>query len=223
MFDAMMQWLPEAGELSVHSSMMLSLIFFAASFVLVPRTFLCLGAGVSFGLVAVPVILPSTMLGGILAFLAARYFFSERVHAYVDARPRLRRFATAVDEEGWRVVALLRLASPVPNAVQNYLFGLTRIGFLPFAVTTFVFSIPQVVLYVYLGSAGRAVLLDENLSTLNRVMLGAGLVSILVAALLIVRRVRFDADPAAAEAAKDGLTSGLTRNLKFLARPRKPI
>jgi uncharacterized membrane protein YdjX (TVP38/TMEM64 family) len=134
------------------------------------------------------------MLGGILAFLSARYFFSERVQAYVDARPRLRRFATAVDEEGWRIVALLRFASPVPNAVQNYVFGLTRIGFVPFAVTTFIFSIPQVVLYVYLGSAGRAVLLDESMSTLNRVMLGAGLLSILVAAFLIVRRVRFDAD-----------------------------
>jgi uncharacterized membrane protein YdjX (TVP38/TMEM64 family) len=196
MVDAVMQWLPNGGDLSVHSSMMLSLIFFTASFVLVPRTFLCLGAGVSFGLAAVPVILPSTMLGGILAFLSARYFFSERVQAYVDARPRLRRFATAVDEEGWRIVALLRFASPVPNAVQNYLFGLTRIGFVPFAVTTFIFSIPQVVLYVYLGSAGRAVLLDESLSALNRVVLGAGLVSILVAALLIVRRVRSDADRA---------------------------
>lgn len=206
MVDAVMQWLANAGDLSVHSSMMLSLIFFVASFVLVPRTFLCLGAGVSFGLAAVPVILPSTMLGGILAFLSARYFFSERVHAYVDARPRLRRFATAVDEEGWRVVALLRFASPVPNAVQNYVFGLTRIGFLPFAVTTFVFSIPQVVLYVYLGSAGRAVLLDESLTTLNRVMLGAGLVSILVAALLIVRRIRFDADRRSASRYRDGLT-----------------
>jgi uncharacterized membrane protein YdjX (TVP38/TMEM64 family) len=72
-----------------------------------------------------------------------------------------------VDEEGWRVVALLRFASPLPNAVQNYVFGLTRIGFLPFAITTFLFTIPQVMLYVYLGSTGRA-LLDENLSTLNR-------------------------------------------------------
>jgi uncharacterized membrane protein YdjX (TVP38/TMEM64 family) len=200
MYDAVMQWLLEAGDLSVNSSIMLSLIFFGASFVLVPRTFLCLGAGASFGLAALPVILPSTMLGGILAFLSARYFFSERLHAYVDARPRLRRFATAVDEEGWRVVALLRLASPVPNAVQNYVFGLTRIGFLPFAVTTFVFSIPQIVLYVYLGSAGRAVLLDESLSTLNRLVLGAGLVSILVAALFIIRRVRSDADRAGLEA-----------------------
>jgi uncharacterized membrane protein YdjX (TVP38/TMEM64 family) len=196
MHDAVMQWLSEGRDLGVNSSIMLSLIFFAASFVLIPRTFLCLGAGASFGLAAVLVILPSTMLGGILAFLSARYLFSERLHTYVDARPRLRRFATAVDEEGWRVVALLRFASPLPNAVQNYVFGLTRIGFWPFAITTFVFSIPQIVLYVYLGSAGRAVLLDESLSTLNRILLGVGLVSIFVAALLVFRRVRLDTERA---------------------------
>ena len=205
MYDAMMQWLSEGRDLGVNSSIVLSLIFFAASFVLIPRTFLCLGAGASFGLAAVFVILPSTMLGGILAFLLARYLFSERLHVYVDARPRLRRFATAVDEEGWRVVALLRFASPLPNAVQNYVFGLTRIGFLPFAITTFVFSIPQVVLYVYLGSAGRAVLLDESLSPLNRVVLGIGLVSILVAALLVFRRVRLATERSGMTIADDKL------------------
>lgn len=204
MYDAAMQWLSEGRDLSLDSSVMLSLIFFAASFVLIPRTFLCLGAGASFGLAAVIVILPSTMLGGILAFLLARYLFSERLRVYVDDRPRLRRFATAVDEEGWRVVALLRFASPVPNAAQNYVFGLTRIGFLPFAITTFVFSIPQVVLYVYLGSAGRSLLLDESLSTVNRVLLGLGLLSIFVAALLVLRRVRSDAERTGTEDPLDG-------------------
>jgi uncharacterized membrane protein YdjX (TVP38/TMEM64 family) len=190
MYDAAMQWLHEINILSVNSSMMLSLVFFFASFVLIPRTFLCIGAGASFGLFAILIILPSTALGGMLAFLLARYFFSERVQRFIDNRPGLRKVAVAVDEEGWRVVALLRLASPLPNAAQNYMFGLTRIGFLPYAITTFVFSVPQVVLYVYLGSTGRAVLFDGDLSTLNRLMLGAGLICIVITALLIVRRIR---------------------------------
>ena len=192
MLDSVMQWFPGEGHFGANSSIVLSLVFFAASFVLIPRTLLCLGAGANFGLAATLVILPSTIAGGIMAFLLARYLFLERIQTYVDARPRLRRIAAAVDEEGWRVVALLRFASPVPNAVQNYLFGLTRIGFWPFAVTTFIFSVPQIVLYVYLGYAGRAVLLDPSLSTLNRVVLGAGLVSIMVAAILVGRRIRRD-------------------------------
>jgi uncharacterized membrane protein YdjX (TVP38/TMEM64 family) len=192
MYDAAMHWLHVTSALSANSSMVLSLVFFFASFVLIPRTFLCIGAGASFGLFAVLIILPSTVLGGMSAFLLARYFFSERVQRFIDSRPGLRKVAVAVDEEGWRVVALLRLASPLPNAAQNYMFGLTRIGFLPFAVTTFVFTVPQVVLYVYLGSTGRAVLFDGDLSTLNRLMLGAGLICIVVTALLVVRRVRRD-------------------------------
>ncbi len=192
MYDALTQWLPGGVELSVNSGILLFLIFFAASFVLIPRTFLCLGAGASFGLVTVLIILPSTVFGGILAFLLARHLFSGRLQTYIDGRPRLRRIAAAVDEEGWRVVALLRFASPVPNAVQNYVFGLTRIGLLPFAITTLLFTIPQVMLYVYLGSTGRAVLLDENLSPLHRVLLGVGLISLVCAAMLVVRRIRRD-------------------------------
>jgi uncharacterized membrane protein YdjX (TVP38/TMEM64 family) len=192
MYDAAMHWLHETTSFSVNSSMALSLVFFFASFLPIPRTFLCIGAGASFGLFVVLIILPSTVLGGILAFLLARYFFSERVQRFIDRRPGLRKVAVAVDEEGWRVVALLRFASPLPNAVQNYMFGLTRIGFLPFAVTTFIFTVPQVVLYVYLGSTGRALLFDGDLSTLNRLMLGAGLICIVATALLVVRRVRRD-------------------------------
>jgi uncharacterized membrane protein YdjX (TVP38/TMEM64 family) len=192
MYDAAMHWLHETSALSANSSMVLSLVFFFASFLPIPRTFLCIGAGASFGLFAVLIILPSTILGGMLAFLLARYFFSARVQRFIDSRPGLRKVAVAVDEEGWRIVALLRFASPLPNAVQNYMFGLTRIGFLPYAITSFVFSVPQVVLYVYLGSTGRAVLFDGDLSTLNRLMLGAGLICIVVTALLVVRRVRQD-------------------------------
>ena len=188
-----MQWFPKGGEVDISSSLAVVFIFFAASFVLVPRTFLCLGAGASFGQAVVLLILPGTFFGGIVAFLLARYFFSERLRIYIDAHPRLCRVATAVDEEGWRVVALLRLASPVPNAVQNYVFGLTRIGFLPFTITTILFSIPQIVLYVYLGSAGRAALLDDGLSMLNRLLICFGLICIAVATALVVRRIRSDA------------------------------
>lgn len=192
MYDLMIQWLPDGRSLTSGSYVVLALIFFAASFVLVPRTFLCLGAGAGFGFPAVLVILPSTLAGGILAFLLARFVLFERFRSHVDTRPHLRRVLTAVDEEGWHIVALLRFASPLPNAFQNYMFGLTRIGLLPYAIITCIFSVPQVLLYVYLGSAGRAVVFDDSLSTLNRILLGVGLVSITLAVTLVVRRVRRD-------------------------------
>ena len=192
MLETALRWLPSGGDMTLVTSMWMFAVFFAACFVLVPRTFLCPGAGAGFGLPAILVILPATTLGGALAFLLARYFLAERVQRYVGSRPRLRRIAVAVDEEGWRLIALLRLASPLPNAIQNYVFGLTRIGLVPFAVTSFVFTIPQVVLYVYLGSAGRSVMFDESMSPMNRAILLVGLVSIAVTAALVIRRVRRD-------------------------------
>ncbi len=192
MVDWIMQLLPAGGVLNLASSACLALIFFVASFVFVPRTFLCLGVGAIFGLPAILIILPSTTLGGMLAFLAARYLIAEHVQRYVTARPQLRRIALAVDEEGWRVVALLRFASPLPNALQNYMFGLTQIRLLPFVVASFIFTIPQIVFYVYFGSAGSAALRDDGLPVLNRVLIIAGLTSLAVVLVLVIRRVRRD-------------------------------
>jgi uncharacterized membrane protein YdjX (TVP38/TMEM64 family) len=105
MYDALTQWLLGGVELSVNSAILLSLIFFAASFVLIPRT------GASFGLLAILIILPSTVVvGGILAFLLARHLFSVRLQDYIDARLRLRRIAAAVERKAgglWRYCALL--------------------------------------------------------------------------------------------------------------------
>src|SRR5262249_41759691 len=105
-------------------------------------------------------------------------------------RPHLRAIADGIDREGWRLVALLRFGSPVPTAVQNYLFGLTRIGLVPFAIATFFFTIPQVTLYVYLGAAGRAAVLDNQSSALSRILLGIGIATLAGVVALVVRSSR---------------------------------
>ena len=91
--------------------------------------------------------------------------------------------AQAVDAEGWRIIALMRLGAPVPSAVQNYLFGLTNIGIVTYSITTFIFSAPQVLLYSFLGAAGRASLLQDGSSVLP---MGFALVAVTVTVALIV-------------------------------------
>jgi hypothetical protein len=91
MYDALAQWLPGRVELNANSAILLSLIFFAASFVPIPTTFLCLGAG--FGLLAVLMILPSTVFAAFWHFCWRVTFFSARLQTYINNRPRLRRIA----------------------------------------------------------------------------------------------------------------------------------
>jgi len=176
MTEFVMDWLRGLGGLSLISSVAVILLFMIAAFVFIPRTFLTLGVGGVYGFLAIPLVMIGAVAGSILAFLLARYLFYDRVQRRIDRHPSLRAIANAVDAEGWRVVALLRFASPTPSSVQNYVFGITRIGFWPHAVATFIFTMPQTVLYVYLGAAGRGFLVADASSPFSQalMLIGAG-------------------------------------------------
>lgn len=187
--EDIVEFLRRWGEMSPTAAVVLALVFVFGGLTPIPRTFLTIAAGVVYGLAAVPIVIPATTAGCLLVFLLVRYLFGERVWRFVDRKPKLLAIMDAVNAEGWRIVGLCRLASPVPSMVQNTIFGLTRIGVWPFTWATFVFIIPQVILYAYLGSIGRAALLGES-SLINLGIMAAGGVCFLIAVLLIVRRVR---------------------------------
>lgn len=144
------------GQLSVTSGAVLALFFGLAALIVFPRTILIVAAGASFGIGAAPIILVAGTAGGTLAFLLARYIASGWFRRKLEQRSKLEAIAEAVDKEGWRIVALMRLGAPVPSALQNYLFGLTRIHPMSFILATLVFSAPQVFLFTFLGATGRA-------------------------------------------------------------------
>lgn len=150
------------GHLSLTSGISLGLFFVLAGLVVFPRTIFIIAAGASFGIGAAPIILVAGCLGSAVAFLLSRYVASDWFRRKLEQRPRLEAIAEAVDREGWRVVALLRLGAPAPSALLNYLFGLTRINLVSFTVATLVFSSPQVFLFTFLGATGRAALLEDR-------------------------------------------------------------
>ena len=187
--QTLVEFLRRWGELSPTSAAVLALVFLAGGLAPVPRTFLTLAAGVVYGMAAIPVIMPATTIGCLIAFFLARYLFAARLWRAVARQPKFVAIMNAVDAEGWRIVALCRLASPIPSTIQNALFGLTRIGVWPYIWSTFVFTIPQIILYTYLGAVGKAALLGEGGSVSLGVMMAGGL-TFLAMVLMITRRVR---------------------------------
>jgi len=187
--QALIDFLRRWGELSPTSAVVLALIFIAGGLTPVPRAVLALASGVVFGLAAVPIIIPSTAIGSVFAFLLARYFFSEPLWRRVERSPKLLAIMNAVDAEGWKIVALCRLASPIPSTLQNALFGLTHISLWSYFWASFVFTIPQIVLYTYFGAVGNAALLGES-TTFGLALMAAGALTALIVVLLITRRVR---------------------------------
>lgn len=92
-------------------------------------------------------------IGAGLAFLAARYGVRSTVERWVAGSPRLRKMDGQVAEHGWRIVMLTRLVPVFPFNLQNYAYGLTRIGFWPYAVTSSICMLPGTAAFTFAGGA----------------------------------------------------------------------
>ena len=135
--DTISAWFQNLGSLTPGSAMAVGLVFLAMALIVLPRTPLICAAGAAFGWKVAGIILLSGTIGVILAFLTSRYVASNWFRERLEGSLNFGVIAQAVDEEGWRVIALMRLGVPLPGAVQNYLFGLTRIDISTYSISTF--------------------------------------------------------------------------------------
>jgi uncharacterized membrane protein YdjX (TVP38/TMEM64 family) len=126
-----------------------SLFFFPASPVIIATAAVF---GFMFGIVGAVL---GVALGASLGFFLSRSFLRKDVAERLRANPTFRAIDLAIEEEGWKIVALLRLC-PIPFGLANYLYGLTGVRFQPYLWTTVLGSLPSIVLFCHLGSAGRA-------------------------------------------------------------------
>ncbi len=158
----------------------------------VPGSALSLAAGVLFGLwLGTAVVWMGANIAIVLSFLIARYAARSKVEAMASTRPRFAAVDRAVGEQGWKIVALMRLSPVFPFGLQNYLFGVTAIRFLPCVLASAAFILPGTFLYVYLGFAGSeaAAAVDgaSGTDTLRLVWQLAGLLATAVVTVGIAR------------------------------------
>jgi uncharacterized membrane protein YdjX (TVP38/TMEM64 family) len=165
---------------------LLALVFALGSLTFMPRfTFYSIG-GLVFGLAAIPAAVIGSTIGATLAFLLVRGVLRARFQRLIDRRPPWRATLTAVDAEGWRLVALTRLASPLPGGAINYLYGLTGIPLVAYMLATAGGLLAPVTLFAGLGALGRVALNQQPAG--QAAAFAAGLVVLALAVLLIARR-----------------------------------
>jgi len=87
-----------------------------------------------------------------LAFLISRYIAREWIEKKLRG-PRWRRLDEGVEKNGWKIVAFTRLIPLFPFNLLNYAFGLTKISFLQYAVTTFVCMLPACIAFIVFSSS----------------------------------------------------------------------
>ena len=94
----------------------------------------------------------SATAGACLAFLISRYIARDWVDRKLRS-PRWRRLDEGVEKHGWKIVAFTRLIPLFPFNLLNYAFGLTKISFLQYAVTTFVCMLPACIAFIVFSSS----------------------------------------------------------------------
>ena len=166
-------------------------LYVALVLLLVPGVAPTLAAGALFGLVrGVVIVAIATSVADALAFLAARYVGRRAVERLAARYPRARAVDLAVARAGWRIVALLRLNPAVPYSASNYLFGASGVAFLPYLVTSGIFTLPGTFTYVYLGYAGAEAVAGRARSPAEWVLILAGLAATIAGIVYITRLAR---------------------------------
>jgi uncharacterized membrane protein YdjX (TVP38/TMEM64 family) len=182
---AVQEWLAQFGPWGI---VIFEALFIVAVVAMVPGSALSVAAGLTYGMWGAPLAIAGATIGGAVAFIIARHFAHDRVAAWLLVHPHMEAVAEAVDEEGWRVVALVRLSPLLPFNMQNYLFGLTNIPFGQYVVATVLSIAPGTAFDVYIGSLGNLSMSDH--SPTEWTIVGAGVVATAVLVWLVARKAK---------------------------------
>ena len=175
-------WIVSLGVVGVIA---FAVMYVVVTVVLGPASGLTLMAGLAYGFWGFPLVVFSATLAAAVAFLLGRYVAHERVNRWIEHKPKLRALNRAVSDEGWRVVGLMRLSPIIPYGIQNYLFSVTNVGFLPYIFATLIGIMPATALYVYIGSLGAAI---GSAGTMQWVLGIAGLAATALVAWFVGKR-----------------------------------
>ncbi len=149
--------------------------------VLVPRAVVCIGAGAVLGWAALAPAMAGSAAGATLGFVLARFVLGGLLRRVVARYPKAEVVMRAIEAEGWRVLGLLRLGSPVPGPVINFACGVSRMGYGQYIATSVIGIFPQTLLFVYLGRTGSAALASGSPWSLNGLTAAVGIVLTVVA------------------------------------------
>jgi uncharacterized membrane protein YdjX (TVP38/TMEM64 family)/rhodanese-related sulfurtransferase len=163
-------------------------LYTVGAVVFLPGSLFALAGGALFGpVLGAALNLLAATIGASAAFIVARYVASDWVAR--KASGWLKQLIDGVEAEGWRFVAFVRLVPLFPFNLTNYALGLTRIGFMPYVVTSLVCMAPGAVAYTWLGHAGREAVAGDA-SAIRYGLLALGLLAAIALLPRLVRRWR---------------------------------
>ena len=181
--QAILDWVQQQG---FWAPVLFILVYAGAAVAFIPGSILTLSAGAIFGVVkgAALVSVASTTAAAI-SFLLGRFALRGWIEKKLSHKPAFKAIDEAVAREGWKMVLLLRLSPVFPFSLLNYGLGLTKIGFWPALLASWIGMMPGTILYVYLGSIAKVA--AGETTTAQKVLYAVGLLATLAVTVWITR------------------------------------
>jgi len=130
-------------------------LYVAGTLVLAPSPLMSIAAGVAFGWWGFPLAVVAATAGATVSFVLCRYFLKDDLEDWLTDKRIFKAAKHAVDEQGWKILVLLRLSPAVPFGMLNYLMGLTKIPLGMYVWSTTLGILPGSFVDIYIGVVGQ--------------------------------------------------------------------
>ena len=144
-------------NLLLASGLYLLFTVFGSLFLALPGVTFAVLAGVLFGpVLGTALCVTAATAGACAAFLAGRFFLRDSIRPLAVKNRYLKKWL--FDENGRNqmfVLMITRLIPVFPYNLQNFAYGVTDMGFVPYTVGSFLFMLPGTAMYT-VGAAGLA-------------------------------------------------------------------
>jgi uncharacterized membrane protein YdjX (TVP38/TMEM64 family) len=169
------EWIDGFGFIGYLIFMVLYIL--VAVFML-PAFFFTILAGAAFGPVLGGILaLVGATIGATAAFVVARYVARDTIVSKFENNPLFKKIDDGLKQNGVSFLILTRLVPIFPYNVQNYIYGLTPIKVVTFALVSFITMAPGAFIYAYMAGA---ILRGDSIPWLAAQLAIAGVILFLV-------------------------------------------
>lgn len=131
-------------------------IYVVCTVLFIPPSILSVAAGAVFGFwIGSALVWTGGIIGESLSFLVGRFLFQDFVREKTRQYPSWLAVEAALREDGWKVVALLRVSPLLPFTVLNYALGVSSLPFSQYFWPSTIGILPTTVVFVYLGTLAK--------------------------------------------------------------------
>ncbi len=140
--------------LGVWGPIVFILLYILVTLTMLSALTLTIVGGIMFGpVMGIIYTLIGASLGLASSFLIARYVARDSIERKFGNTPTFKKIDEGVKRDGWFILATTRLLPIFPFGLQNYIYGLTSIGFIQYTVLSVIFILPGTAVFVMLAGA----------------------------------------------------------------------